>query len=58
VTVERLGVGDDVIVDFNLAYNPSCALSPFYNCPIPPVENRLTVPIRAGEMTPRIAGAH
>ena len=51
VTVERVG-GDDVIVDFNLAYNPSCALSPFYNCPIPPEENRLAVPIRAGEMTP------
>jgi hypothetical protein len=56
VTVERDGA--DVIVDFNLAYNPSCALSPFYNCPIPPDENRLTVPIRAGEMTPLIAGAH
>ena len=56
VTVER--DGDVVVVDFNLAYNPSCALSPFYNCPIPPVENRLTVPIRAGEMTPFIAGAH
>ena len=38
---------DDVIVDFILAYNPSCALSPFYNCPIPPAENRLAVPIRA-----------
>jgi hypothetical protein len=50
VTVER--DGDDVIIDFNLAYNPSCALSRFYNCPIPPEENRLAVPIRAGEMTP------
>lgn len=58
VTVERLGVGDGVIVDFNLAYNPSCALSPFYNCPIPPAENRLAVPIRAGELTPLIAGPH
>jgi len=54
VTVERVS-GDDVIVDFNLAYNPSCALSPFYNCPIPPEENRLTVPITAGEMTPLTA---
>ena len=50
--------GDDVIVDFNLAYNPSCALSPFYNCPIPPQENRLAVPIRAGEMTPLIRASH
>ena len=53
VTVER--DDDSVIVDFNLAYNPSCALSPFYNCPIPPEENRLMVPIRAGEMTPLTA---
>jgi uncharacterized protein (DUF1684 family) len=46
---------DGVIVDFNLAYNPSCALSPHYNCPIPPRENHLTVPIPAGEMTPLVA---
>ena len=37
------------LVDFNLAYNPWCAYSPFYSCPLPPDENRLTVPIRAGE---------
>ncbi len=36
-------------VDFNLAYNPWCAYSPFFSCPIPPQENRLKVPIRAGE---------
>jgi uncharacterized protein (DUF1684 family) len=51
VTVEP--EGDDVIVDFNYAYNPACALSPYYNCPIPPLENRIDVPIRAGEMSPR-----
>jgi hypothetical protein len=50
--------GDDVILDFNLAYNPLCALSPFYNCPIPPAENQLTVPIRAGEMTPFVTTPH
>lgn len=54
VSVERAGDGsDDVIMDFNRAYNPSCALSPYYNCPIPPLENRISVPIRAGEMAPR-----
>ncbi len=37
-------------LDFNRAYNPYCAYSPDYKCPIPPVENRLTVPIKAGEM--------
>jgi uncharacterized protein (DUF1684 family) len=36
-------------VDFNLAYNPWCAYSPRYSCPIPPAQNRLKVPIRAGE---------
>lgn len=36
-------------VDFNLAYNPYCAYSPDYSCPIPPAENRLPVAIAAGE---------
>lgn len=53
--VTARGDRDGVIVDFNLAYNPSCALSPYYNCPIPPRENHLTVPIPAGEMTPLVA---
>jgi uncharacterized protein (DUF1684 family) len=57
VSVERIS-GDDVILDFNLAYNPLCAISPFYNCPIPPAENRLTVPIRGGEMTPLVTTPH
>lgn len=41
------------VLDFNRAYNPACAYSPHYNCPIPPPENRLAVPIRAGEKMPR-----
>ena len=40
-----------VVVDFNLAYNPYCAYSDGYSCPLPPAENWLGVPIRAGEMT-------
>ena len=56
VSVER--TGDEAIVDFNLAYNPSCSLSPHYNCPIPPAENRLSVAIRAGEMSPVVDLAH
>lgn len=40
------------LVDFNRSYNPACAYSPHYNCPVPPPENRLAVAIRAGEMTP------
>jgi uncharacterized protein len=38
------------LLDFNMAYNPACAFSEFYNCPIPPKENTLKVFIRAGEM--------
>ncbi len=38
------------VLDFNLCYNPACAYSEHYNCPIPPRANRLDVAIRAGEM--------
>jgi uncharacterized protein (DUF1684 family) len=40
---------DMLLVDFNLAYNPYCAYSEAYACPLPPLENWLRVPIRAGE---------
>jgi uncharacterized protein len=45
---ERLPDGRFVL-DFNLAYNPACAYSEHYNCPIPPRANALKVAIRAGE---------
>ena len=38
------------VIDFNFAYNPACAFSEHYNCPIPPPANALAVAIRAGEM--------
>ncbi|MBK8491093.1 MAG: DUF1684 domain-containing protein [Saprospirales bacterium] len=38
-----------IILNFNLAYNPYCAFSNGYNCPIPPSVNRLDVAIEAGE---------
>ena len=38
------------LADFNLAYNPYCAYSEDYNCLVPPAENRIGVPVRAGEM--------
>jgi uncharacterized protein len=41
--------GDKYLIDFNLAYNPYCAYNEYWSCPIPPKENRLSVPIRAGE---------
>ncbi|WP_375435901.1 DUF1684 domain-containing protein [uncultured Hymenobacter sp.] len=37
-----------LILDFNRAYNPFCAYSSAYSCPVPPAENRLTVAIEAG----------
>jgi uncharacterized protein len=41
--------GETAVVDFNLAYNPYCAYSPYYSCPVPPAENTLPVAITAGE---------
>lgn len=44
-------IGDNKVrLDFNKAYNPYCAYTSGYNCPIPPRENDLNVAIRAGEM--------
>ena len=37
-------------LDFNKAYNPYCAYATGFKCPIPPRENRITIPIKAGEM--------
>jgi uncharacterized protein (DUF1684 family) len=41
----------NLILDFNYSFNPLCNYSPAYNCPIPPLENTLDVPIKAGEKT-------
>jgi uncharacterized protein len=40
----------DVVIDFNYAYNASCAYSPLWACPLAPPENYLSVPVRAGEL--------
>ena len=41
--------GNRFLVDFNVAYNPYCAYNEMWSCPITPAENRLKVPVRAGE---------
>jgi uncharacterized protein (DUF1684 family) len=41
--------GGHVVLDFNKAYNPPCAFTPYATCPLPPPENRLAVRIEAGE---------
>ncbi len=40
-----------VVLDFNRAYNPPCAFTPFATCPLPPPQNRLKLRIEAGERT-------
>ncbi len=37
------------LIDFNMAYNPYCAYNEHWSCPLTPFENRLKLPIRAGE---------
>ncbi len=48
LVVEHLGDGR-VIIDFNKAYSPPCAFTPYATCPLPPPQNRLEVRIEAGE---------
>ena len=45
--------GGRTLLDFNRAYNPPCAFTPFATCPRTPPANRLDVPIRAGELRHR-----
>jgi uncharacterized protein (DUF1684 family) len=40
--------GDELIIDFNQAYNPYCAYNPKFSCPIPPKQNHLETFIEAG----------
>ena len=39
----------EIIIDFNLAYNPYCEYTPDFSCPLPPKENILPIAITAGE---------
>lgn len=43
------GEGGRLVLDFNYAYNPSCAYDARWDCPLAPPENWLPVPVRAGE---------
>ncbi len=44
------------VVDFNLAFHPFCYYNPDYDCPYPPPQNRLPIPVRAGERLSEPAG--
>ena len=48
IDLERTAT-DIYSLDFNQAYHPYCYYNPTYDCPLPPAQNRLKVPIRAGE---------
>jgi hypothetical protein len=45
----KINKAGKLVVDFNYAYNPYCAYNDLYDCPIPPVENHLSIAINAGE---------
>jgi len=47
-----------VVLDFNRAYNPPCSVTPYATCPLAPKENRLNVPIAAGEEYDHKTGHH
>jgi uncharacterized protein len=50
--LQRTGTGI-YDLDFNRAYLPFCVYNPKYDCPLPPRENRLKAPVRAGERMPQ-----
>lgn len=50
IDVPAPGADGQVALDFNRAYNPPCAFTPFATCPLPPPENRLDLAVEAGEM--------
>lgn len=57
VYIDMPGDGKAVI-DFNKAYNPPCAFTPYATCPLAPPENRLDLRVTAGEKKYRGPGAH
>lgn len=42
-------INNKLVIDFNKAYNPYCAYTSGYECPLPPKENLLKIPVKAGE---------
>jgi uncharacterized protein (DUF1684 family) len=46
------------VLDFNRAYNPPCAVTPYATCPLAPKENRLAVAIPVGEKYDHAHGHH
>jgi len=42
--------GDELVLDFNFAYHPSCVYDPKWTCPLAPLSNRLSSEVNAGEL--------
>jgi len=56
-TIKGADLGADdgrIVLDFNFAYNPSCAYDACWSCPLAPAENRLPFAVTAGERTPPV----
>lgn len=51
IDVDQPDASSEVTLDFNRAYNPPCAFTPYATCPLPPPENRLDLRVEAGEKT-------
>jgi uncharacterized protein (DUF1684 family) len=51
-TVKGSDLGGELILDFNFAYNPSCAWDDRWACPLTPPANRLPFRVETGELTP------
>ena len=49
IDIQKPDAAGNTVIDFNLAYNPPCAFTPFATCPLPPVQNRLPFEIPVGE---------
>jgi uncharacterized protein (DUF1684 family) len=50
LSLEVTAGSPEVVIDFNFAYNPSCAYDARWACPLAPRENWLPVAVRAGEL--------
>jgi uncharacterized protein len=49
LSVDAPDANGRTVIDFNKAYNPPCAFTPFATCPLPPAENKLSISVLAGE---------
>lgn len=58
LTVDAPNEKGNYIIDFNRAYNPPCAFTPFATCPLPPKENILPIRVTAGEKVVKGFGGH